>query len=184
MARQSNDGSPSLQHNESVAAIVAALPNSLSDDHRQQLIVFIEAYFEGFSELEFRELSAEDFAGIALSHWQLAKDLKPRESKHRIFNPSFELQGWHTLHTVIQIVVEDQPWLVSSLQSTLAREGHVAHRLIHPVLRVNRNPDHVYQGLGENGKNESLIHIEIDALPEEAHAKLTDSLTQMFETGE
>ena len=182
MARQSNDGSPSLQHNESVAAIVAALPNSLSDDHRQQLIVFIEAYFEGFSELEFRELSAEDFAGIALSHWQLAKDLKPRESKHRIFNPSFELQGWHTLHTVIQIVVEDQPWLVSSLQSTLAREGHVAHRLIHPVLRVNRNPDHVYQGLGENGKNESLIHIEIDALPEEAHAKLTDSLTQMFET--
>ena len=182
MPRQSSDEPSHLQHGEAMDAVVASLPQSLSDEHRLQLVDFVKAYFADFSSVELAELSAEDLAGIALSHWQLARTLIPGSPKYRVFNPSFDVQGWHSLHTVIQIVVKDQPWLVSSLQSTLAREGHVTHQLIHPVLSVSRDAEHNYQGLSDEGNNESLIHIEIDALSESEHDALNQSIDRMFAT--
>ncbi|MFK8083637.1 MAG: NAD-glutamate dehydrogenase [Granulosicoccus sp.] len=167
---------------EMLQAIADALPRSLSDTHREQLSAFVPAYFASLANSELSSLPTEDLAGMALSHWQLAKTRNDGQPLYRVFNPGFDTQGWHSLHTVIQIVANDQPWLVSSLQATLAREGHVIHLLVHPILAVERDDQGQWQSLGEGNQHESLIHIEIDALPPEDHAQLANCLDDTFRT--
>ncbi|MFK7992588.1 MAG: NAD-glutamate dehydrogenase [Granulosicoccus sp.] len=168
--------------NEILQAIIEALPRSLSDAHREQLSAFVPAYFSALATSELAALSTEDLAGMALSHWQLARIRSDNQPVHRVINPSFDSQGWHSLHTVIQIVASDQPWLVSSLQAALAREGHVIHLLVHPIMPVKRDEQGQWQTLDDDGQKESLIHIEIDALAEESHAQLGRCLDEMFST--
>ena len=183
MTIHENDASSTLSHErELMQAIIAALPRELSDEQRMQLSAFVPVYFDNLTGLDLSELSAEDLAGMALSHWQLARTRTDGQAAHRAFNPGFDTQGWHSLHTVIQIVATDQPWLVSSLQATLAREGHVVHRLIHPVMAVRRDSQGQWQCLDENAAKESLIHVEIDAQPAAAHAALSQAIDNMFNT--
>ena len=183
MANPANDALPSLLHeHDLLQSIIAALPRSLSDDQHSQLCAFIRAYFANLTVQELSELSPDDLAGMALSHWQLAKDRPDGQPLHRVFNPGSDSQGWHSLHTVIQIVANDQAFLVSSLQATLAREGHVMHRLIHPVLAVKRDAQGQWLSLDEQADKESVIHVEIDALTTAAHAALSQSIDNMFNT--
>ncbi len=187
MATRPDDTSPaSIHDSELIDAIRHALPRALSEEHRQQLEAFVPAYFGTMSAAELAELSAEDLAGMALSHWQLAKVRDNDQPVFRVLNPSFEVQGWHSLHSVVQIVANDQSWLVSSLQATLAREGHIIHRLVHPVLSVSRDTQGQWQKLNnddqDDDQKESLIHIEIDALPETEHAALEQCIDVMFRT--
>jgi len=183
MANQLTDVSATYStQQELLASAVEALPQELSAEQRQQLEAFIPAYYVNVMASELAELSSEDLAGMALSHWQLAKKRTKSEPVYRVFNPSFDVQGWHSLHTVIQIVAADQPWLVSSLQATLLREGHVVHRLVHPVLCVQRDNNGHWLSLDQSAQKESLIHIEIDALPAEDHAAIGQCIENMFRT--
>ena len=168
------------QRRELIMSITKAMPKSLSAEQINQLEDFVPAYFKSLSRAELADSSHEDLAGMALSHWQLAKTHAGEVPLTRVFNPSFDVQGWHSLHTVVQIVTTDQPWLVSSLQATLSREGHVVHRLVHPVLNVQRDDKGQWQTLSDKGQKESLIHIEVDAMAEQEHAKLIDCITRMF----
>lgn len=183
MANQLTDVSATLStEHELLESVIAALPHELSAEQRQQLEAFVPAYYDNVMTSELAELSTEDLAGMALSHWQLARKRTSSEPAHRVFNPSFDVQGWHSLHTVIQIVATDQPWLVSSLQATLQREGHVIHRLVHPVLCVQRDSDGQWLSLDDNAEKESLIHVEIDALPAESHVEIVNCVDTMFRT--
>ncbi len=161
--------------------ILEALPRSLSEDHRAQLEEFIPAYFEHLPADELASVSADDLAGTALSHWQLARSSNARTPRHSVFNPVFDTHGWQSPHTVIQLVANDQPWLVSSLQANLDREGHTVHRIIHPIIGVQRDDEGQWVGIQATAPHESLIHIEIDALPENNHANIRQLVDQLFD---
>ena len=183
MPVQLNDDSHHLaQEQDLLQAINAALPHALSAEHRSQLEEFIPTFFDRFAAGEITTLPPEDLAGIALSHWQLARDRSSDEPVHCVFNPNFEKHGWHSVHTVIQIVSRDQPWLVSSLQATLTREGHAIHRLLHPVIGIRRDDTGQWQEVNKEAPHESFIYIEIDAVSESRQGLLSDALNAMFET--
>jgi len=163
-----------------IEATLDALPRSLSDEHRAQLGEFIPAYFEHVPHVELTSVNADDLAGTALSHWQLARSANADTPRFNVFNPVFDTHGWQSAHTIIQIVANDQHWLVSSLQANMDRVGHTVHRIIHPVIGVTRDDDGLWTGISADGLKESLIHIEIDALAEEDHAAVTQLLEQLF----
>jgi len=100
MAAQANEISAPLSHeSELIQATINALPRSLNDEQRRHLQAFVPAYFENLTLVELSELSAEDLAGITVSHWRLANARTGSEPLHRVFNPGFDTQGWHSLHT-------------------------------------------------------------------------------------
>lgn len=164
-----------------INAILEALPRSLSEDHRRQLSEFVPAYFKHLLDEELSTLSAEDLAGAALSHWQLARCNNTEKPRVQVLNPTFDTNGWQSAHTIIQIIAADQPWLVSSLQANLDRHGHTVHRIIHPIMCVSRDENGQWQSLSSEGSSESLIHIEIDALTDEHQAELKELVAQLFE---
>ena len=163
-----------------VSSISQALPRSLTDEHRQQLEQFIPEYFRQVPTEELHEIGTEDLAGLALSHWQLARTEKPDTPRREVYNPTFDSHGWQSAHTVIQIAANDQPWLVSSMQTRMDQAGLAIHRIIHPILPVQRDSDGKWQNLNESQARESLIHIEIDARKNSELAEVTTLVDDVF----
>ena len=114
----------------------------------------------------------DDLYGAALGLWHFGKQRAAGEAKVRVFNPTYEANGWHTGHTVIEIVNDDMPFLVDSVTSALNTLGYSVHLVIHPVVRVTRDPSGAVTDVsstdGEDGSGltESFMHIEVD---EETH---------------
>ncbi len=169
-----------------IDSVLDVLPRSLSDQHKLQLKQLIPAYFADVPVEDLAGLSPDDLAGTALSHWQLAKTLIKRKPKQLIFNPSFDVHGWQSAHTIIQVISADQPWLVSSLQACLDRAGHTVHRIIHPILNVDRDKNGTWLSVKstqtKESHSESLIHIEIDAISESKHSAIKSTIDQLFTT--
>jgi len=163
-----------------ISAVLASLPRSLSEPQKTQLEEFIPAYFKPMPEDELASFSAEDLAGAAISHWQLAKSAIPETPHVLVFNPSFESHGWQSPHTIIQIVAQDQPWLVSSVQGAIDKAGLSIHHISHPILRVARNSEQHWEALDASAPGESFIHLEIDAQSEDDQVSIRLLLDNLF----
>ncbi|MDA5192409.1 NAD-glutamate dehydrogenase [Govanella unica] len=101
--------------------------------------------------------------GILLSMWKFSTRRSPGTARLRVFNPTLEEHGWHSSHTIIQMVNDDMPFLVSSVTGDLALSGTEIHFILHPMVDCPRDAD----GNRSSAKDatvirESLIHLEID----------------------
>ncbi|ASJ75581.1 NAD-glutamate dehydrogenase [Granulosicoccus antarcticus] len=171
-----------LKRQALIETIMEALPRSLDASHKEQLTQFIPAYFEYVPNEELAQISADDLAGTALAHWQLARNQGDETHSHAVYNPTFDKHGWQSAHTIIQIVARDQSWLVSSMHANLERLGHTVHRIIHPILSVERTAEGQWLRLTDTAPKESLIHIEIDAITEEDQPTVRQSIDELFKT--
>ncbi|NND89900.1 MAG: NAD-glutamate dehydrogenase [Granulosicoccus sp.] len=165
-----------------IEAITEALPRSLDTAHKAQLAEFVPAYFRNVPADELAEIGVEDLAGTALAHWQLARHQDHESHRVDIYNPSFDKHGWHSAHTIIQIVAHDQSWLVSSMHASLDRLGHTVHRIIHPILGVERDAGGHWIRLADDAPRESLIHIEIDAITQADIPAVRQLIGEVFTT--
>ncbi|MBC9180178.1 NAD-glutamate dehydrogenase, partial [Pseudoroseomonas ludipueritiae] len=87
---------------------------------------------------------------------------RPGEAKLRLLPPG-PGQGGAAL---AEIVTDDMPFLVESVLAALALSGRAARRLLHPVLRAQRDAEGRLLSLGgTEGKPESLMHVEIAPNP-------------------
>src|SRR5258705_1252832 len=89
-----------------------------------------------------------DLAGAALAHLHLAERRPAGTARVRIYTATFDDHGWASTHSVVEVVVEDMPFLLDSISMELVRQGCGLHLVVHPVI-----------------EGESFIHIEIDRQP-------------------
>lgn len=133
---------------------------------------YIETYFADADLASFGEASPEELHGAALQHHRLALSRPPGTVAIAFYTPDFDRHGWHSPHTVIDIVTDDMPFLVDSITMTVYRHGLAIHKLMHPVLGVVRDGDGALQRCAEHGSAgtsaESWIHLEIDRVSDEA----------------
>ena len=117
----------------------------------------------------WRERSELDLYGAALAHFNLARNRPPGEAKVRVYNPQFEVNGWQSTHTAVEIVTDDMPFLIDSVSMELNRRGFGVHMIIHPVLNVRRDADGRLSDPAAGAEapdgaiRESVIHAEVDA---------------------
>ncbi|MBT0774118.1 NAD-glutamate dehydrogenase [Kineosporia sp. J2-2] len=130
---------------------------------------------------DLRERTAVDLAGAAFSHRELAAVRAQGTALVRVFTPTEQSHGWSCGHTVIEIVVEDMPFLVDSVNAELARLGCESQMTIHPQFVVRRDLTGVMhevlrvephlaasrmagasgQRLPRDAQPESWIHVEV-----------------------
>ena len=98
-----------------------------------------------------------------------ARERKPGTTKVRVFNPQFEIEGWQSTHTAVQIVTDDMPFLTDSIGMELNRHGLGIHSIIHPVITVRRDEGgHLTEVLpaapeaAAGAIRESVINAEVD----------------------
>ncbi len=131
-----------------------------------RLVEFAGHYFQFVALDDLQERMLEDLYGAVLSHWNMALSYQPGTEKIRVYNPSLEEHGWQSQHTIIEIVVEDMPFLLQSITMEINRHGFTNHLVIHPVYHVLRSEQGELQQFSVSempgARAECMMHLEID----------------------
>ncbi|SAL12580.1 NAD-glutamate dehydrogenase [Caballeronia telluris] len=141
----------------------------------QETFAVIEPFLRGYYELvDVEDIQSRDIAdlyGAAMAHWQTAQKFVTGREVLRVYNPNLEQHGWHSDHTVVEIVNDDMPFLVDSVTMEINRLGLSLHSAIHPVFRVWRGKSGAIERIGpghadasdkEASSLASFIHFEVD----------------------
>lgn len=131
---------------------------------------FIQYFYSYTSSEDLSAHSSEQLCAMALSHLRLMADLSMSEIKVKVFNPTLENDGWVSPHTIVQVVLEDRPFLVDSLRMEITRLNLNYFFMVHMGGMVVVRDEHRkiidierYKGQEvKAGQVESPIYIEID----------------------
>src|ERR1700722_13671140 len=171
----------SEQHRKFVSAIVGSAvrpPKVLRNvDWRR----FLQAYYANVDAEDLAERDPAELAATALSHLSFARRRR-RSALVRVFNPSMREHGFTSPHTVIEMVNDDMPFLVDSINLALTERGLTLHFLTHPIFAVARDASGNLLALHERGEAskgrkppadarsrlESFQHVEVDRIVDPA----------------
>ncbi|WP_345525823.1 NAD-glutamate dehydrogenase [Nocardioides endophyticus] len=138
----------------------------------------LRAYYRRIAVEDIDGRSDVDVYGAFASHYKLAGTRPQGTARVRVFTPGPSDQGWSAAgHSVVEVVVDDMPFLVDSLTMELSRQLHDVHLVIHPLFDVVRDITGTLHEvrpveLGDaevdegEGVRESWMHVEIDRIPE------------------
>ncbi|MCU4676174.1 NAD-glutamate dehydrogenase [Catenovulum sp. 2E275] len=138
-----------------------------------------------FARLIYRDIAADDLInrndsdlyGAVMSLWQTLSatgssaqpktDDMPQNTQIRVFNPDLSQHGWQSSHTIVEIVTNDQPFLVDSIRMALNRLGITAHWLLYQTVIVKRDKSRQITALNPSRKQGTIetytiFSIEID----------------------
>ncbi len=128
---------------EIISKLVAIAEKKLSKKKTALFAEFVKQYYSHVALEDLYSRSIIDLYGAVISHWNFMYERKKHEVKLRIFNPTFEEDGWESRHTVIQLVHDDMPFLVDSVTMELNRLGYTIYLIIHVGgIIVHRNNKH------------------------------------------
>ena len=136
---------------------------------------FLEIYFSNVDADDVARRDPAELAGAALSHLTFAMRRR-RSALVRVFNPTMREHGFVSPHTIIDVVNDDMPFLVDSINLALAERSLTLHFITHPVFTVQRSAAGVLRALNRRLENaealhprlESFQHLEIDRIVEPA----------------
>src|SRR5690606_23671061 len=144
---------------------------------------FLQLYYRHVDLEELKERLPEQLVRHALAHWELGAQRPQGRAKVRVRSPE---DPGDTGRSIVEIVTDDAPFLVSSVTMRLAERGISVRLIIHPQLRVERDTlgnlvevdpdDYTLRPL-----DESWIHLEIDRQDSEiARKELTEDLDNVL----
>ncbi|XTZ15790.1 NAD-glutamate dehydrogenase [Micromonospora echinospora] len=150
--------------------LVAQAVALAGDDHGAATLV--DRFWRFAPDEELIGFTAEEMLDAARAHRELAEQRVPGELKLRIHEPDAEQH-----HTVVEIVTDDMPFLVSSVTALLNSHHLDVHLLVHPLVVVRREPlgrltevaaDVEPDDAIDGDIVESWMHIEIDPIRDAA----------------
>jgi len=159
------------------AALVEEAIAQAPPDERALLERLLASYVRHVAAEDLEGRSAHDLAGALDSHLALARSLPQGTAQVRILTPTSSADGWSAGgRSVVEIVVDDMPYLVDSVSMELARQRHDVHLVIHPVFDVVRDVTGAMQDVAAvadgsaeptgGAVRESWMHVEVDRIPE------------------
>ncbi|MRH78366.1 NAD-glutamate dehydrogenase [Spiribacter sp. C176] len=127
---------------------------------------FLTHYYSAVAPDDLASRETPSLYGAALSHWAMGEKRPRGKTQLHVYNPDAERNAWESTHTVIQLVTDDQPFLIDSLTMAINEYGLMIHMIVHPVLEVSRDAAHRITRVDadELGRKETeaWIHIEVD----------------------
>jgi glutamate dehydrogenase len=162
---------------DQLSVVIAQIAGKLPADQAAAVEAFARQYFGQVDPEDMAERQVADLYGVVLSHWNFLRK-HAGGARIRVYNPRLEEHGWESTHTVIEIVSDDMPFLVDSIGMEVNRQGLTLHLIIHPVMKILRDPGGQFvklAGMDEAGGYESVIHVEVDRRTEPAQLSALQS---------
>jgi glutamate dehydrogenase len=165
---------PEQAKSEVLDRIMAMIRDRVPPEQVDQAESFTRQFYRRVDPADLQQRAVSDLYGAALAAWSFARQRLPGTAKVRVYSPRFEEHGWRSVHSVVEIITDDMPFLVDSVSMELSRQGLVIHLPIHPVLTVRRDASGALQAILPNGTGpgdglrDSVIHIEVDRQTEPA----------------
>ena len=152
----------------------------------------LHAYYRHVAPEDIVDRSDVDVYGALASHYKLAQGRPQGTAQVRAFTPTLSELGWSAAgHSVVEVVVDDMPFLVDSLTMELSRQLRGVHVVIHPNFDVVRDVAGGLQQVvpvedgssvpAEGAVRESWMHVEIDRIREgEDPAEIVDNVQRVL----
>ncbi len=143
----------------------------------EQVPDLLRAYYRHVAVEDLADRSDADVYGAFASHYKLAGNRPQGTAQVRVHTPTLSDSDWAAGgHTVVEVVVDDMPFLVDSLTMELSRQLRDVHVVIHPSFDVVRDITGELQSISsvpdgaldpeDDAERESWMHVEIDRLPD------------------
>ena len=141
---------------------------------------FLDQYYRHVAPEDVAERQPYDCLGAARHHYKTAMSRPQGTAKVHVFTPTPEEHGWAADgRTVVEIVIDDMPFLVDSASMAITEHNLELQLLIHPQFVVRRdiagtllevlddteNPD------GNDLVRESWMHLEIERIADIAEQR-------------
>ena len=145
------------------------LSDRMPQAESERVVRLAQYYFEGSSSRDLAHTSIDDCYGALLCLWQFIQSRPANKALVHAYNPEPEEHHWHSTHSVIEVLVDDMPFLVASILMELDRQEVQVHNLNHPVIKVQRDEKGQLISLGEAKAHspEALMRIEVDRQPDD-----------------
>ncbi|MEU0095300.1 NAD-glutamate dehydrogenase [Kribbella sp. NPDC006257] len=147
---------------------------------------FLERYYRYVAAEDVAERQPTDCLGAARHHYKSASVRPQGTAKVHVFTPTVEEHGWSADgRTVVEIVVDDMPFLVDSASMVITEHGLELQLLVHPQFVVRRDITGTLQEvLGDDASpdehdlvRESWMHLEVERIADPAeHRELEKAL--------
>lgn len=92
---------------------------------------FLRIYYDQVPLEELSALSIDQLYGLAWSHWQLMQQRKLKTVKLRVFNPTMEHDGFTVEGTLVQLSIDDMPFIVDSMRMAVTNLGYDVEFMVH-----------------------------------------------------
>lgn len=107
------------------------------------------AFLQKFAEILFRkaspdlleEFDAESMLALTFGALRTLEERRPGDLGVRLYDPKFETDGWERPCSVLELALDDRPFIVDSVQNELARQGVQLHHVLHPIFYTHRDAD-------------------------------------------
>ena len=153
------------QKSEMIEQVAGFVGERLAKGKTADVERFVRQFYRHVPPEDIVAFQLDDLYGAGLSLWNFGGTRHPGQSKVRAYNPRYDEHGWHTSHTVVEVINDDMPFLVDSVTAALNDLGLTVHLVIHPVLHVVRDDAgkalQVADGDGA-GPAESYMHLQVD----------------------
>ena len=130
---------------------------------------FLPLYYRHTDPEEISGRSPEQICGTAEAHRSFGAERTPGRAKVRVYTPDLERDGWEQQSSVVEVITDNAPYLVSSVTMALTDLGAGVRAVVHPQMTVGRDlsgrlidVDPEAGGDGLLPIDESWMHIEID----------------------
>ena len=144
---------------------VADALTGLEPDREQTLQAFATAYLRRIPSRDLERLDNVAIVGRVHSAFRLLDRRGFDPATVRVFDPTIEENGYETRGTVVEIVIDDQPFLVDSVTNAVTTHGFHVARTLHPVIGTERDEDGRIIRV-EHGRDaaarESVEHYELE----------------------
>ena len=151
-----------------LARLAELFSEKLDSSVAEEVSRFSRLYYHVTPVDELEERRIDNIYGATLSCWHFIQQLDPGTAKLRVFNPDVEQHGWHSNHTVIEVLNSDMPFLVDSVRMELNRQGLSIHAIHNAIVNVKRDPEgKLLQVIDRDQatpecRRESAIYLEVD----------------------
>jgi glutamate dehydrogenase len=158
---------------EVIEQLIATVNERVPAEERARVEAFTRQYYARVAPEDLLEREVPDLYGAALAHWRFGARRRPGAAKVRVYSPRFEEHGWRSVHTIVELVTDDMPFLVDSVTMELNRHGLTIHLPIHPVLTVRRDAGGQLEEVlpadaePDGALRESYLHFEVDRQSEQ-----------------
>ena len=152
---------------ESLEALRQRVLSRVPDDLATTAVGLATAAYRRVRRARLEMLDMDAIAAFLADAAAFMNSRKPGELALRVFNPSHEEHGWTVDRSIVEVNVEDGPFLVSTITEGLNAMGLQVIEVVHPVVGVERDEaGHVCEILPARhaARRECLIHLELDRL--------------------
>lgn len=164
---------------EFITKLKQIIRDNFNDKQAKLLDKFSEYYYRFTALEDLQKRNIEDLYGALLSHWNFIASHDSDKSYVKVYNPTYNKNGWKSNHTVIEVVHPDLPFVVDSISRAITRLDLTSHLMITPgSIKVTKNTKDTKDikdnknniiniNLPEYNKNatpdyECLVYIEVD----------------------